>query len=121
LRLRDCGGDVEPAVVGRVNHRGRPQLAEDVAKQVGDGLLEQGGAGVGRPARPVVSAGSARSLLLTVLGELFPFVDPHLPAELLPDWIGRQVAAMLKRQRTEWPDTAHARWRGVVAATSPDP
>lgn len=51
----------------------------------------------------------------------FPFVDPQLPAELLPDWIGRRAAAMFKRQRTEWSPAAHARWREVVAATAPGP
>ena len=49
----------------------------------------------------------------------FPFVDPQLPEALLPDWIGRRAAAMFQQLRTDWYDDAHARWREVVAETSP--
>jgi phenylacetic acid degradation operon negative regulatory protein len=49
----------------------------------------------------------------------FPFVDPQLPEELLPDWVGRRAAAMFKEQREEWSAAAHARWREVVTETSP--
>lgn len=48
----------------------------------------------------------------------FPFVDPQLPDELLPDWVGRRAAALFKKQRGEWSDAAHSRWREVVAAAS---
>lgn len=48
----------------------------------------------------------------------FPFVDPQLPEELLPDWIGRRAAALFEKLRAEWHDEAHARWREVVAETS---
>lgn len=49
----------------------------------------------------------------------FPFMDPQLPAELLPDWIGRRAAVMFHQLRTAWYDSAQARWREVAKETSP--
>lgn len=49
----------------------------------------------------------------------FPFVDPQLPEELLPGWIGRRAAAMFLELRNAWYDAAQARWAEVVAETSP--
>lgn len=49
----------------------------------------------------------------------FPFMDPQLPAELLPDWIGRRAAVLFHQLRTAWYDAAQARWHEVVKETSP--
>jgi phenylacetic acid degradation operon negative regulatory protein len=47
-----------------------------------------------------------------------PFIDPGLPAALLPSrWRGRDVAAKLESLREQWSVAAHARWSelaGVV-------
>ena len=48
-----------------------------------------------------------------------PFLDPQLPEELLPDWIGRRAASVCKGLRARWRDKAHQRWREVVEETSP--
>jgi phenylacetic acid degradation operon negative regulatory protein len=43
-----------------------------------------------------------------------PFMDPQLPEELSPDWIGRQATIRLRELRASWYDAAHARWREIV-------
>jgi phenylacetic acid degradation operon negative regulatory protein len=48
-----------------------------------------------------------------------PFVDPQLPDELLPDWIGRHAAGVIRERRAEWHEAAQPRWREVVETTSP--
>jgi phenylacetic acid degradation operon negative regulatory protein len=46
----------------------------------------------------------------------FPFLDPQLPAELLPpDWIGARAAAVFRRQHTAWHRPAQAHWRSLAA------
>lgn len=50
----------------------------------------------------------------------FPFMDPHLPEALLPDWIGRRASMLSERLREDWHDEAHARWLEVVELTSPN-
>jgi phenylacetic acid degradation operon negative regulatory protein len=49
----------------------------------------------------------------------FPFLDPQLPAALLPDWIGRRAAAVFTGLRSRWYEDAQNRWRAVVTETSP--
>ncbi|HEY2203579.1 MAG TPA: PaaX family transcriptional regulator C-terminal domain-containing protein [Pseudonocardia sp.] len=49
----------------------------------------------------------------------FPFMDPQLPEELLPGWIGRTASELFWRQRKRWNDAAHARWLEVVRETAP--
>ncbi|HYZ52112.1 MAG TPA: PaaX family transcriptional regulator C-terminal domain-containing protein [Streptosporangiaceae bacterium] len=49
----------------------------------------------------------------------FPFLDPQLPEELLPDWIGRRAAVVFTQLRAEWSEDAQARWRVVVKETAP--
>lgn len=45
----------------------------------------------------------------------FPFLDPQLPAELLPPrWIGARAAAVFRRQHTAWHPAAQAHWRGLA-------
>lgn len=49
----------------------------------------------------------------------FRFMDPELPPELLPNWIGRRAATMFNQLRTSWYGEAQARWQDVVKETSP--
>jgi phenylacetic acid degradation operon negative regulatory protein len=49
----------------------------------------------------------------------FPFLDPQLPEELVPDWIGRRAAVLFHQLRSEWYDAAQERWQEVVEETSP--
>jgi phenylacetic acid degradation operon negative regulatory protein len=49
----------------------------------------------------------------------FPAMDPQLPRDLLPDWIGRRAAATCARLHTAWHPGARERWREVVAGTAP--
>jgi phenylacetic acid degradation operon negative regulatory protein len=45
----------------------------------------------------------------------FPFLDPQLPAELLPpDWIGTRAAAVFRRQHTAWHAPAQAHWHRLT-------
>ena len=45
----------------------------------------------------------------------FPFLDPELPAELLPpNWIGARAAAVFRRRHTEWHHDAQASWRRLA-------
>jgi phenylacetic acid degradation operon negative regulatory protein len=47
----------------------------------------------------------------------FPFLDPQLPAELLPpEWIGARAAALFRRQHTAWHPGAQAHWLALNAA-----
>lgn len=46
----------------------------------------------------------------------FPFLDPQLPAELLPpDWIGARAAAVFREQHTAWRDVAQGHWLRLAA------
>lgn len=49
----------------------------------------------------------------------FPFIDPQLPEALLPEWIGRAVAARLRERRQAWTIDARDAWRGLVESTDP--
>jgi phenylacetic acid degradation operon negative regulatory protein len=53
----------------------------------------------------------------------FPFLDPQLPAALLPpQWIGARAAAIFHDRHAVWHDAAQAHWRGLQAASgSPCP
>jgi phenylacetic acid degradation operon negative regulatory protein len=43
-----------------------------------------------------------------------PFVDPQLPADLLPpDWIGREAAALFRAQHEQWAGPAEAAWTAL--------
>jgi phenylacetic acid degradation operon negative regulatory protein len=45
----------------------------------------------------------------------FPFLDPRLPAELLPeDWIGDRARELFATLHAEWTDTAQRRWRELT-------
>jgi phenylacetic acid degradation operon negative regulatory protein len=44
----------------------------------------------------------------------FPFLDPRLPADLLPaNWRGRQAAELFHRKHSEWRPAAQAHWDQV--------
>jgi phenylacetic acid degradation operon negative regulatory protein len=48
-----------------------------------------------------------------------PLMDPHLPAQLLPeDWIGHRAGRTFRELRSRWNDAAQARWEQVVRQTS---
>jgi phenylacetic acid degradation operon negative regulatory protein len=47
----------------------------------------------------------------------FPFLDPQLPAELLPpDWIGARAAAVFRERHAAWHSAAQAHWRDLSAS-----
>jgi phenylacetic acid degradation operon negative regulatory protein len=61
----------------------------------------------------------ADGILLTYLDLLnlqqrFMRRDPQLPAALLPEWVGRRGAALLKERRHAWAEQAHARFWQIV-------
>ncbi|WP_445187820.1 PaaX family transcriptional regulator [Pseudonocardia sp. Cha107L01] len=41
----------------------------------------------------------------------FPLVDPQLPEDLLPNWVGRRGIDLFADRRREWSGRAFARWR----------
>jgi phenylacetic acid degradation operon negative regulatory protein len=63
-------------------------------------------------------------LLLTYLTlvhewQEFPYMDPQLPHDLLPDWIGWRATEVFLELRRKWSLGAHERWREVVEMTGP--
>ncbi|MBM7517962.1 PaaX family transcriptional regulator [Nocardioides nitrophenolicus] len=40
--------------------------------------------------------------------------DPQLPSALLPEWVGREAAALLRERRRSWARKAHARFWQIV-------
>lgn len=49
----------------------------------------------------------------------FPAMDPQLPEDLLPDWIGRRAVRTFVDLHTRWRPGAREHWRRVVKSTSP--
>jgi phenylacetic acid degradation operon negative regulatory protein len=49
----------------------------------------------------------------------FPYMDPQLPHDLLPDWIGRRAAGTFLDLRRRWARAARTRWAEVVEQTAP--
>lgn len=47
-----------------------------------------------------------------------PFIDPGLPEELLPNWIGRTTAAHLQELRESWAPQVHEYWRKLNASAN---
>lgn len=48
----------------------------------------------------------------------FPFLDPQLPAPLLPpDWAGARAAALFTSQHTRWHEPAQQHWRYLAGST----
>jgi len=53
------------------------------------------------------------------LQQRFMRLDPQLPKELLPVWVGREAAALFRTLRSRWSATAHARFWEIVHASAP--
>lgn len=49
----------------------------------------------------------------------FPAMDPQLPRDVLPDWIGRRAAVTFDTLRARWRPAARERWAEVVRLTAP--
>ena len=50
----------------------------------------------------------------------FPFLDPKLPAELLPErWAGARAAAVFAELHAGWDERAQLEWDELVAAVRP--
>ncbi|WP_009475561.1 PaaX family transcriptional regulator C-terminal domain-containing protein [Rhodococcus sp. JVH1] len=56
---------------------------------------------------------------LVSLQQRFMRLDPQLPKELLPEWIGRDGAVLFQRRREQWAAQAHAHWLRVVEESAP--
>ena len=48
----------------------------------------------------------------------FPAMDPQLPRDVLPEWIGRRAADTFVTLRARWEPAARARWADVVELTA---
>lgn len=57
---------------------------------------------------------------ITLVHELrqFPYMDPQLPKDLLPNWIGRSATDLFVSLRDKWAHAAHERWREIVERSS---
>ena len=57
---------------------------------------------------------------LELLNDLQRFIrlDPRLPKELLPEWVGREAAALIRDLRAAWSPLARARWREIAEGYS---
>jgi phenylacetic acid degradation operon negative regulatory protein len=60
-----------------------------------------------------------RHLELRNLLQRFLRLDPQLPAELRPDWIGREGAELFRTRRDQWSAAAHARWKELLDSADP--
>ena len=63
-------------------------------------------------------------LLLTHLSLIneyreFPAMDPQLPEDLLPNWVGHRATELFVDLNRKWSAAAHERWRQIVEMTSP--
>jgi phenylacetic acid degradation operon negative regulatory protein len=50
----------------------------------------------------------------------FPSMDPQLPRDLLPDWVGHRATTMFVDLYTRWSAGALSRWREISTLTSSD-
>ena len=58
-------------------------------------------------------------LRLRNLLQRFMRLDPQLPAELLPGWVGREAAEVFRSRQEQWADAALARWQEVLRESAP--
>jgi phenylacetic acid degradation operon negative regulatory protein len=69
---------------------------------------------------PLAPAGGDDLLLIHLellnLLQRFLRLDPQLPEQLLPDWIGRRGAELFKDRRERWTAPALDRWREIVSS-----
>ena len=57
----------------------------------------------------------ARQVQLVHAWRRFPFLDPELPAELLPErWAGARAAELFATLHTRWAEPARRRWAGLL-------
>jgi phenylacetic acid degradation operon negative regulatory protein len=58
---------------------------------------------------------------LSLLNEYreFPAMDPQLPEDLLPNWVGRRATELFVMLNRRWSGAAHQRWLEIVELTSP--
>lgn len=56
---------------------------------------------------------------LTLVSEWhkLPYMDPQLPTDLLPDWIGRRAVSTFTELRHRWKPATLARWSEIVRET----
>ena len=71
--------------------------------------------------RPIRPSGPAATLVAQVRlvqeWRRFPFLDPGLPAELLPDpWSGTRAAALFRARHARWKPLADRHWRQLSLA-----
>lgn len=59
---------------------------------------------------------------LTMLNEYreFPAMDPQLPKDLLPNWVGRRATELVVDLHATWSEASRARWDEIVVATAPN-
>jgi phenylacetic acid degradation operon negative regulatory protein len=50
----------------------------------------------------------------------FPSMDPQLPRDLMPNWIGRDATEMFVNLYAKWSEGAFKRWREIMVSTSPE-
>jgi phenylacetic acid degradation operon negative regulatory protein len=50
----------------------------------------------------------------------FPSMDPQLPEDLLPNWVGRRATDTFVRLHRKWSAASQQRWLEIVRETSPD-
>ncbi|MDQ4117453.1 MAG: PaaX family transcriptional regulator [Actinomycetota bacterium] len=61
----------------------------------------------------------ARQVQLVHAWRRFPFLDPELPSELLPErWAGARAAELFATLHTRWAEPAGHRWAGLLSAAS---
>lgn len=51
----------------------------------------------------------------------FPGMDPQLPADLLPNWVGHRAIDLFARLNEKWSAASRERWLEIVEMTSPTP
>ncbi len=60
-----------------------------------------------------------RHLELRNLLQRFLRLDPQLPGELLPDWVGHEAAELFRTRREQWSEAAWQRWRELMKESEP--
>jgi len=58
-------------------------------------------------------------LRLRNLLQRFMRLDPQLPVELLPGWVGREAAEVFRVRQEQWADAAWTRWQEVLRESVP--
>ncbi len=86
----------------------------DVARRYRDFIAEFG------PLRPRTPADGFRAQTRLVHEwRRFPFLDPQLPAVLLPpDWIGAEATALFDDRHTRWHEPAQRHWAELVRSAA---